>query len=72
MDSSGDLYVADGNNSRVLFYLSGSTTATRVYGQCGSFTTSTANNGGISANSLDNPAGLASGQRRQSLRGRRL
>ena len=59
VDSSGNLYVADGNNSRVLFYLSGSTTATRVYGQGGSFTTNTANNGGISANSLENPAGLA-------------
>ena len=59
VDSSGNLYVADGDNSRVLFYLSGSTTATRVYGQCGSFTTDTANNGGISANSLENPAGLA-------------
>ena len=39
-------------NSRVLFYPSGSTTATRVYGQGGSFTTGTANKGGISANSL--------------------
>jgi sugar lactone lactonase YvrE len=58
VDSSGNLYVADGNNSRVLFYLSGSTTATGVYGQLGSFTTGTANNGGVSANSLENPAGL--------------
>src|ERR1017187_93078 len=59
LDSSGNLYVADYVNNRVLFYLSGSTTATRVYGQLGSFTTNTANNGGISANSLDYPAGIA-------------
>jgi hypothetical protein len=45
--------VPDGFNSRVLFYPSGSTTATRVYGQGGSFTTNTQNDGGISANSLD-------------------
>jgi sugar lactone lactonase YvrE len=59
LDSSGNLYVADGTNSRVLFYLSGSTTATRVYGQGGSFTTATANNGGISADSLDQPWAVA-------------
>ena len=57
LDSSGNLYVADTFNNRVLFYLSGSTTATRVYGQLGSFTTNTANNGGVSANSLDEPEG---------------
>ena len=39
VDSSGNLYVADSNNNRVLFYPAGSTTATRVYGQGGSFTT---------------------------------
>ena len=39
LDGSGNLYVADYSNSRVLFYPSGSTTATRVYGQLGSFTT---------------------------------
>ena len=44
---------------RLFGRLSGSTTATRVYGQMGSFTTHTANLGGISANSLENPAGLA-------------
>jgi hypothetical protein len=49
--------VADQYNNRVLFYPSGSTTATRVYGQGGSFTTNTANNGGISANSLAFPTG---------------
>ena len=59
LDSSGNLYVADTYNSRVLFYPSGSTTATRVYGQGGSFTSNTQNNGGISANSLYYPRGVA-------------
>ena len=59
LDSSGNLYVADEGNSRVLFYPSGSTTATRVYGQLGSFTTNSSNKGGISANSLDNPSAVA-------------
>jgi hypothetical protein len=55
LDGNGNLYVADYGNSRVLYYPAGSTTATRVYGQGGDFTTNTANNGGISANSLDEP-----------------
>jgi sugar lactone lactonase YvrE len=59
MDPSGNLYVADYGNSRVLVYPSGSTTATRVYGQGGSFTTNTVNKGGISANSLWDPYGEA-------------
>ncbi len=59
LDSSGNLYVADESNNRVLFYLAGSTTATRVYGQGGAFTTNTWNNGGVSANSLGEPYGLA-------------
>ncbi len=71
LDSSGNLYVADTLNNRVLFYPSGSTTATRVYGQFGNFTTNTPNNGGISANSLDGSASSRPGQQRQSLRGRR-
>ncbi|HRG47684.1 MAG TPA: NHL repeat-containing protein [Leptospiraceae bacterium] len=57
-DASG-LYVADSANNRVLFFPTGSTTATRVYGQNGSFSTGTANNGGISANSLNTPIGIA-------------
>ena len=59
LDSGGNLYVADNNNSRVLFYPAGSTTATQVYGQFGSFTTGTVNNGGISSNSLEGPIGIA-------------
>ncbi len=70
LDSSGNLYVADEYNNRVLFYPAGSTTATRVYGQSGSFTSNTANNGGISANSLRQPCGVALDSERQSLRGR--
>ena len=59
VDSSDNLYVADQVNNRVLFYPAGSTTATRVYGQGGSFTTAGNNQGGISANSLSAPYGVA-------------
>jgi sugar lactone lactonase YvrE len=59
VDSSGNLYVADGNNNRMLYYPSGSTTATAVYGQDGNFTTNTDNKGGISADSLLYPYGVA-------------
>ena len=59
LDGSGNLYVADNSNSRVLFFPANSTTATRVYGQNGSFTTNAQNNGGISANSLSYPLGVA-------------
>ncbi len=59
VDNSGGLYVTDSLNNRVLYFTAGSTTATRVYGQGGSFTTNAANNGGINANSLYTPSGLA-------------
>ncbi len=55
LDNSGNLYVADDSNERMLYYASGSTTATRVYGQAGSFTTTFYNNGGTSATSLAQP-----------------
>ncbi len=58
VDSSG-VYVAESTNHRVLFFATGSTTATRVYGQGGSFVTATQNNGGVSANSLNGPEGVA-------------
>jgi hypothetical protein len=58
VDGSGGLYVSDEQNNRVLYYPAGSTTATRVYGQP-SFTTNTANNGGVSATSLNLPFGMA-------------
>lgn len=59
VDSIGNLYITETSNSRILYYPSGSTTATKVYGQNGSFSSNTANNGGISANSLNNPVAIA-------------
>ncbi len=56
-DTTG-VYIVDTNNHRVLFYPGTSTTATRVYGQAGSFTSGNANQGGISANSLSSPRGI--------------
>lgn len=58
VDPSGGTYVADSGNNRVLYYPTGTTTPTVVYGQGGSFTSGTANNGGISANSLDDPTAV--------------
>lgn len=52
---NGGVYIADSLNNRVLYYPPGSSTAIRVYGQGGNFTTNIANNGGISANSLNFP-----------------
>lgn len=52
LDSGNNLYISDNWNHRILVYSSGSTTATRVYGQMGSFTTGTINKGGISADSI--------------------
>ena len=62
LDAAGNLYIADTSNNRVLEYDAPQTTndtADRVFGQGGSFTTGTANNGGVSADSLDVPAGIA-------------
>ncbi len=61
LDAQGNLYVADSNNNRVLEYdtpLTGDTTADRVFGQGGSFTTGTPNNSGVSGNSLSTPTGV--------------
>jgi Bacterial Ig-like domain (group 3)/NHL repeat len=58
VDSTGGLYVADTLNHRVLFFASGSITATRVYGQSGNFTTGEINKGGLSADSLHQPTGV--------------
>ncbi|MEI7554897.1 hypothetical protein [Candidatus Chlorohelix sp.] len=57
--SDGGIYVADYQNHRVLHYPSGSTTADRVYGQGGSFSTFAYNKGGVSQDSLDYPVGVA-------------
>jgi len=62
VDGGGNLYVADELNNRVLVYntpLATDTTADTVFGQGGSFTSNTANNGGVSADSLNSPAGVA-------------
>jgi sugar lactone lactonase YvrE len=56
VDNSGDLYVADRNNSRVLVYQGTSTTPSRVYGQRGSFTTGTPGSGN---DKLSSPEGVA-------------
>jgi hypothetical protein len=61
VDSSGNLFVADEFNNRTLEYntpLSTDTIADRVFGECGSFTSSTACIG-TSADSLSNPTGVA-------------
>ncbi len=61
LDPVGDLYVVDNENSRVLEYSTPLTnsTANAVFGQDGSFTSNTPNDGGLSASSLDAPSGVA-------------
>src|SRR5271169_6807980 len=58
---SGDLYIADTGNNRVLEYNAPLTnsTANTVFGQAGSFTSNSANNGGVGANSLSGPSSVA-------------
>ncbi|NWJ94407.1 MAG: cellulase family glycosylhydrolase [Chloroflexi bacterium] len=55
LDSNNDLYVADTNNNRVLYYHDGSVVATQVYGQP-DFTSSTA---GVGPANLNGPYGVA-------------
>jgi hypothetical protein len=59
LDGSGNLYVADDGNSRVLEFNTplSNATADTVFGTCGDFTASSC--AGISANSLTAPAGVA-------------
>ncbi len=61
LDSAGNLYVADQSNSRVLEYNTPltNTEANNVFGQGGSFSLNFCNNGGVSANSLCFPFGVA-------------
>ena len=66
VDQQDGLYVSDSTNHRVLYYANdGDTTADRVYGQFGSFTSGVRNNDGTgrlgspSADSLNFPRGLA-------------
>jgi len=64
-DSSGNLWVADADNARVLMYppenlvTGGSATVELGQPAATAFTSSAPNNGGISATSLDRPFGLA-------------
>ena len=58
IDGSGDAFIADSTNNRVLEYdmpLSTGVRATRVFGQNKSFTSITCNSGGVSAASLCTP-----------------
>jgi sugar lactone lactonase YvrE len=60
VDPAGNLYIGDRGMHRVLQFnppLS-NTTADRVFGQLGSFTTGVPNNGGVSADSLAWPSGI--------------
>ena len=62
VDSAGNVYIADTANNRVLEYntpLTTDTIADRVFGQGGSFTSSTCNLVGISASSLCQPLDVA-------------
>ena len=69
VDASGDVYITDTGNSRVLEFNtpltvtatpgSGDTTADLVFGQGGSFSSGDSNSGGLSAESLNFPFGIA-------------
>ena len=60
VDSSNRLFICDSGNNRVLRYTPiENNTASFVYGQDGSFTSNTPNNGGTSASSLFNPRAIA-------------
>ncbi len=59
IDSQGNLYVADAHNNRVVLFPPNATTASMVFGQQNDFTTAIANKGGISADSLAKPMGVA-------------
>lgn len=70
LDTNNNLYVADVSNQRVLEYNfplctsscgagAGDATADHVWGQAGSFTTSSCNSGGVLATALCNPLGVA-------------
>lgn len=61
-DSGNNLYVADYENHRVLVFnkpFATDTTADKVFGQDGNFTSRTCNLGGVTQNSLCHPHGVA-------------
>ena len=55
VDPNNNLYVSDQFNNRILFFVKGSTTASRIYGQLGSFTSGSPNAG---PSGLNSPAGV--------------
>jgi NHL repeat len=61
VSSDGGLYVSDSSNNRILYFEPGDTTADRVYGQNGSFTSGAKNgeSGTPSADTLNFARGLA-------------
>ncbi len=59
LGNDGGLFVADYANSRVVFFPNGSTVASKVWGQSGSFTTSSQNIGTVTANTLNLPLTIA-------------
>jgi len=54
----GGFYLADQGNHRILYFPADSASATRVWGQGGSFTANVLNNGGVTAASLHYPTGV--------------
>jgi Ca2+-binding RTX toxin-like protein len=61
VDAAGNLYVADSNNARALEYdtpISTDTTADIVFGQFGSYSSTTPDNGGVTADSLETPTDI--------------
>jgi sugar lactone lactonase YvrE len=56
IDANDNVYIADNSNNRVLFYERGSTLASRVYGQNGSFTTTVS---GTTATTLSGPSSVS-------------
>lgn len=59
LDNNGGLYIADTWNNRVLYFSSGMTIPSRVYGQPNFFTRHPNNNGELNAQSLFLPQALA-------------
>jgi sugar lactone lactonase YvrE len=59
VDATGNVYICDQSNNRVLYYPIGATSATRVYGQGSSGTNFTTNASGVSATAMNGPSGVA-------------
>jgi hypothetical protein len=63
VDANCGLYVADAGKNRVVYYLSGSTTASVVIGQCGVFSSGSPNPIGITGDSLSAPQFISADSR---------